>query len=415
MRRPATVVLATLVVLAVLFGWVLSTPPAQAGSLYSVFGLGQTSSFVSGQANGMGGAGVALADVVAINALNPAAERPFPLTRVSATFLYEGVRLRTTLAEGWHNYASPAAFRLNVPLGSAWAVTAGFQPVSLRDYSLRAEGQFEHTWYGGKKEIAYSQEREGSGGLSALSMDVCRMIGKRVSVGLGGRFIYGTLKDTWRLTFSSEQFRPTEDQYSLHARGASVVAGVLVEPVENLRVGGFYQTKANLTLERRGESRYVYSDTVGTVRSVYPATVGIGVYAGLGKSWTLVADFRMQDWHQFRWDDREDPLAQNAWRVGGGVQFAPPVGMLTSFWKRIQLRAGAYRQILPFTAVQGKTLDEKALTFGLGVPLPEGRGRLDVAVAVGRRGNTQDFPVEETFVRTTVTFVGAEKWFIKLR
>ena len=415
MRKSAVTLPFLLVVTAAVLGRMAVPPAARAGSLYSVLGLGQTSTFVSGQANGMGGAGIAHADVVAINALNPAAERPFPLTRVSATFLYEGVRLRTTLASGWHNYAGPAAFRLNVPLGSAWAVTAGFAPVSLRDYSLTARGEFQHTWFGGQKEVTYAQEREGSGGLSALSLDVCRMIGKRISLGLGGRFIYGTLKDTWRLTFDSDQFRPTEDQYSLHARGMSVVAGVLVEPLENLRVGAFYQNKASLTLERRGESRYVYSDTVGTVRSVYPAALGLGVYAGLGKSWTLVADFRLQDWHQFRWDDRPDPLAQKAWRVGAGAQFAAPVGMLSSFWKKIQLRAGAYREVLPFTATQGKILDEKALTFGLGVPLPEGRGRLDVALAVGRRGNTRDFPVEETFLRTTVTFVGAEKWFIKLR
>ncbi len=415
MRKSAEKVFFWLALVAAVGSLVALPSEARAGSLYSVLGLGQSSLFVSGQANGMGGAGIALADVVAINALNPAAERPFPLTRVSGTFLYEGVQLRTTLASGWHNYAGPAAFRLNVPLGSAWAVTAGFQPVSLRDYSLRAEGAFQHTWYGGQKEVTYVQEREGSGGLSALSLDLCRMIGGNVSLGLGGRFIYGTLRDTWRLTFDAEQFRPTEDEYSLHARGAAFVAGVLVEPLKNFRVGGFYQTKANLTLERRGESRYVYSDTVGTVESVYPAAFGIGVYSILGKSWTLVADVLVEDWREFRWDDRTDPLAQKAWRVGAGVQFAPPVALLSSFWKKLQLRAGLYREVLPFTAVLGQTLDEKAVTFGLGVPLPEGRGRLDLAVAFGRRGNLQDFPVQETFVRTTVTFIGAEKWFIKLR
>ncbi len=392
---------------------VTCAPRADGGSLYSLFGLGQKVVLNSAHYRSLGGGGLALPDLLSVNPLNPAASVPAPVTRVSGTFFYEGASLRTRIASGWHNYSGPFAFDFHVPLGRRWAVAAGFRPVTFRDYRLREAGTFLSHSFGAETEIGYEQVREGKGGLSALSFDVCRTFGSKASLGLGGRFIFGRLQDSWSLNFDRGDFRSTEDQYDLHLRGAAFVLGVVIRPAERWSVGGFFQTKAKLKTERRGESRYVYSDTVRTFTTDYPPFWGIGSAVQLGGGWTAVVDYLAQDWSGWKWMGRTAAGAGRWYHLSLGVQRTPTAGAFASFWKKVVTRAGLYQRAWAFSPVEEKRLMERALTFGAGFPLPENRGRVDVALEIGRRGDKNVFPLEERFIRIILTFVAGEKWFIR--
>jgi hypothetical protein len=397
----------------VLVVWLQTVSGVWAGSLYSVYGLGQNAILGSAHYRALGGGGLALPEGLSVNPLNPAASVPFPLTRVSGTFLHEGSGLRTTSATGWHNYSSPVAFDFHVPISSRWGFVVGFRPLTLRSYRLRSHGSFLSHSFQGDSEVGFQQIREGKGGLQALSADLCHLFGKRISLGIGGRFLFGRLEDTWRVNFERTDFRASEDQYSVHLRGAAFVAGVMANVTKRWYFGAFYQTNAPLHAERRGESRYTYSDTVRSFSTNYPAILGVGQALELGERWVVVADYLRQDWRDWRMDREPASDAGSWYQISAGVQFTPKTSEYSPFWKKTVARFGAYQRGWPFSPVPGESLVERALTFGLGFPLPESRGRLDIAFEYGKRGDKANLPVEERFLRFVITFVGAEKWFVR--
>lgn len=385
----------------------------RAGSLYSVFGLGENAVLSGAQFRALGGGGIALPEGLSVNPFNPAASVPFPLTCVSGTFLYESTGLQTRQASGRHNYSMPVAFDFHVPVAGSWALAAGFRPVTLRTYRLRGSGSFRSYSFAGEAEVGFRQIREGRGGVQALALDLSHLFGRRWSVGAGLRLLYGKLDDSWRVDFERADFRSSEDQYSLHVRGTAAALGIMVNPLRRLYVGGFYQTRARLQGERRGESRYVSSDTVRQLKTDYPAIWGVGQALSLGESWLLVLDFLRQDWSGWQLYGGAGEGAKSWSHLSAGLQFTPKAGQYSALWKKTVLRLGVYRRVWAFSPTADRHLTEHAVTAGFGFPLPESRGRLDLAFEYGRRGNRDEYPVQETFLRFGVTFVGAEKWFVR--
>jgi hypothetical protein len=63
--------------------------------------------------------------------------------------------------------------------------------------------------------------------------------------------------------------------------------------------------------------------------------------------------------------------------------------------------------------VNGQSIDDKALTFGLGLPLRGSFSNINVGFEFGSKGTTKAGLIKENYANISVSFSLNDQWFIK--
>jgi hypothetical protein len=74
------------------------------------------------------------------------------------------------------------------------------------------------------------------------------------------------------------------------------------------------------------------------------------------------------------------------------------------------LRAGVRREQLPYTLPAGENVTRTAVSFGTGLLFRGRRGKLDLALQIGRTGSLDSNGFEDRFVRFYVSVAAGEEW-----
>ncbi|MBT4478956.1 MAG: hypothetical protein HOC66_06065, partial [Flavobacteriales bacterium] len=93
-------------------------------------------------------------------------------------------------------------------------------------------------------------------------------------------------------------------------------------------------------------------------------------------------------------------------------QYTPDYNSVTKYWKKINYRIGS-RMDKSYLNLNNKQISEKAITFGLGLPVKRSNSYFNISMEVGEKGTTAEDLIKEQFVRFNlgVTFKGI--WFVK--
>ena len=92
-------------------------------------------------------------------------------------------------------------------------------------------------------------------------------------------------------------------------------------------------------------------------------------------------------------------------RISSGLEYYFTQDEDAFYWTRLPLRLGFYHQ----TCSQ-ENLKEIFLTLGTSIPFSQDNGTLDLSLEVGRRGNIDEFNLEEDIIRCGIAISGYEKW-----
>lgn len=142
---------------------------------------------------------------------------------------------------------------------------------------------------------------------------------------------------------------------------------------------------------------------------VFPAQYKVGVYWANADKWSLGFDVNFTKWSDYSsFGNAENFKDQITYKLGGS--FTPDATDYTSYFKRIDLRAGI-RYDNGNVVVKGTRIDAMAYSFGLGLPVGKTKSKVNVGFEYITRGTTDSRLVKEDYFRFFVGILLNERWF----
>ncbi len=374
-------------------------------SYYSSIGMGMPHYFVSPKAVGMGGAGLGVMDRFALNSMNPAAVFVQGKTTVSLDSYMEMVESKYNDQNSVTRNGNPSGFHFYVPLHSRVTFLAGLKALTRAKYNLEIDGQTDY--------VEYTRFVRGSGGVSAGVLGLQYLITKNLVLGANAKFDFGSFNEEWKTEFSEDAYTDAADELTSHLWGAGFELGMYLLPADWFSLGIIYHSKSKLNVEDNITLGSALVTDIVESSVNYPQALGIGTSVSMSKV-QLAFDVYTQFWDQFELDGIVTKEFNNYTRIGGGMEYRDSHSYLDAYHRRIAYRLGGYFSQLPYTDVDGSTVNELFATAGLGFPFFGGTGQLDFALEYGKRsGNNVGY--SENVLRFSASFSGSELWFQRRR
>lgn len=414
------------IILAILLATL--TAAADINTPYSIYGYGVIGDRATSMQKQMGGVGYAMNSGRQINVMNPASYASID----SLTFLFDlGADLSFLWSkEGDKSQKSTGGgvdyITMQFPISKFMGGSFGLIPYSQVGYAFGNE--IEHG----------TMENNGSGGINQLYLGLSGKvagfsIGANVSYDFGNiindvfAYTTGTTNQTkfehvmeirdWNINIGA--------QYTFKwNRFNKMVAGVTFSPKKTLH-GNTWVTKQEMTQDAR-------PDTVGSNRlkdNYYtPNTVGAGLSYTFEKSYRLMveADYTWQEWSKAKYSALYGPEdiknhkptevlqpAQNFYdrtKFAVGAEFVPK--LRGNFGQRIAYRAGGY-YTNDYLNINGNKVKEYGVSFGAGLPTPEGKTVVNIGLEWKHREATPMALIRENYFNITVGVNFNEVWFWK--
>jgi len=357
---------------------------------------------VDGRSWGMGGAAVAVTGEN-FSTLNPAVVAKFYRSGLTGMMIPEYRRPRDAAnSVNLRSFTVPIA-RAVFPLRNRFVASGGIK----QDYDLDWRFDGEKIFDGETLNEYISSE----GSLFSLYGCLGRSFGRHFSAGIQVDFHKGRQERIWYLQSSQsdeEDNLISRDIVRNRFSGQSFTAGVLYQPFKWLGVGFSYKPGYDLSIDETLLAGTGYEEK-RTGSMEVPGTLAFGLSVQPIDKLTVGFDVESSSWSSVD-RSRELPFAMNDYRrLSLGLEFVPSRDPLAVYWKKWPLRTGIMYRTLP-SRVDGRSVDELSLVFGVGIGLREGRGRFDFFTQYTRRGSLDEIGLEERVIAFGISLSGFEKW-----
>ena len=141
-------------------------------------------------------------------------------------------------------------------------------------------------------------------------------------------------------------------------------------------------------------------------------TIGLGI--GNTKKWIIGSEVTFQNNSNFgnRFNDITNVSYENATRYTLGGYYIPNYNSFSSYFKRVVYRGG-FRYENTGLIIENKSIQDAALTLGLGMPLRGTFSNLNIGFEVGNRGTKASGLVREHYMNFSIGLSLNDKWFQK--
>jgi hypothetical protein len=426
--------------LILLTGAVVAQP--KDNSPFSRFGIGDflTSSMPS--VHGMGGLSSVYHDFFEANLDNPAS-----LGFLQYTSLQVGVYGRMSSLKRYDLSQSAWSgnldhLSLNVPLinplnealerretAFSWGTSISLRPYSQVGYHVRLSDEIDSIG-------TVTSDFKGNGGIYQVSWGN-GMKYKNLSLGIDLQYLYG------RQVFDEQtQFPDLENSFNnifqseIAYKGFRYRAGLIYDlpldlnkarqkndkPSRFLSFGTFISSKSSFDTEsnhlqiarnpvtaQRDTALYVTGEKAD---GILPGSWGVGLMYRHAGDFRIGVDYQAGQWSNYR-NDARPYTAKDSHRFAIGASWIPDAGSITSYFKRVEYRAGIYTLTDP-REIEGSQVKESAVSLAATLPLISQRniGWFQIGLDVGRRTGGEN--LRDNFVRGKIGFIfNDNSWFIK--
>lgn len=424
---------------------------AQENAPYSRYGIGDLVPNTHILNRGMGGISAGYADVLSVNANNPASYSQFQTRQEASSkqVLNGRVLLDVGITQENRTLRSPnqtskfssanlyfSYIQLGIPLRRNWGLSFGLRPVSRINYKIARFERLTNPQTGADIDSAYT-EFKGSGGTSLPYIGTGFAV-KNFSLGANVGYMFGRKEYATKRSIINDSLAYYNSNHSVQAYmgGLFFNAGVQYKINLNketfLRLGasGNWQQELNTATdlvretfirdEVNGDSKLdsAYAETDRKGKVIIPASYTYGLVAEhqdtKGSSWLVGADLVQSSWSKYRFNGTADSV-QDSWQLRVGGQIRPQPGR--NYFSNVAYRAGF------FTGTDyihiGRKLSQSGVSFGLGLPLanynrlsPGQFTVLNLSFEYIRRGNN-DNALKENMFRFSAGFSFSDLWFNK--
>ncbi len=401
---------------------------AQNGTIspYSSFGIGDLRNNSSVDNRMMGGISMH-GDSIHLNFQNPAAYSKLRLTAYTAAVSHTEFRLEDFTQEQNTSVTNLEYLAIGFPITSNAGVGFGLRPFTsvgynLEDITTNAQGE----------EV--SNIFAGEGGLNRVFVSMGWEPIKNISIGATANFNFGRLEYQRIQSVEDVQFG-TLDRRESRINGFDINYALNYTP----NIGEKYKlytsllinTQANLTSENteelgsfslvNGQDIEVIDVNLDAVNLrntelKIPTRYTLGLGIGQDKKWFFGGEYSIQQFSDFSNDflGLDNVTYQDASKIAFGGYFIPDYKSFTSYFKRINYRAGL-RYDVTGLVVNGREINDFGITFGLGLPLPNSFSNLNLGFELGRRGTTRANLIEENYLNISIGLSLNDRWFKKRR
>lgn len=400
-------------------------------SPYSQFGLGDLKGSFLPQNRGMAGLsqGVRKPGLYDnINLANPASYSTLSLTTFDVGASMDIRQLSKSNITGKKQFNSTLShINFGVPVNRFSALSFGLMPYTDLGYKFSNSGLVDTN----KVNYIYS----GEGGVSKAYLGYGFKLGKNFSFGFNMAYLFGNLTQSRAFEFANELTTVfnSRTQYSNAVGGLSFDYGAqfFVDLNSETKVilgytgnaGGELNSKNNIVTTRYKKD--VLGNELATADSTYfaegaknkfkmPISHSAGFAIEKTDKWLIGADLNYSRWSDYR-EGNSNPGLNDSYGLVVGGQITPDANSVSSYFKLIDYRLG-FKYDKTFVQIGNNDINQYALTFGFGFPLPRNRSsfyKINLSTEVGNRGTLANNLVRDRYVNIHLGFTLNDKWFQK--
>lgn len=400
-------------------------------SPYSQFGLGDLKGSYLPQSRGMAGLsqGVRKPGLYDnINLANPASYSTMELTTFDVGASMDIRQLSKTGITGRKQFNSTLShITFGVPVNRYSALSFGLLPYTDLGYKFSNAGLVDTN----KVNYIYS----GEGGVSKAYLGYGFKLGRNFSVGFNMAYLFGNLTQSRAFEFENELTTVfnSRTQYSNAVGGLTYDYGFQFFTDLNDRTkfilgytgnaGRSLNSKNNIVTTRYKKD--ILGNELATADSTYfaegarnkfkmPLSHSVGFAFEKTNSWLIGADINYSRWSDYR-EGNTNPGLNDSYGLVVGGQITPDANSVTSYFKLVDYRLG-FKYDKTFIQIGNNDINQYALTFGFGFPLPRNRTsfyKINLSTEIGNRGTLANNLVRDRYVNIHLGFTLNDKWFQK--
>ncbi len=396
----------------------------QINSPYSRFGIGNLQSNILSEFSAMGGVAIANSNAAIVNPYNPASYSTFkPNTFILSTGgIHQTTRMQTNKLQQIANNSSFSHIILGFPINSRIGASFGLLPFSSIGYHIEDSEENPEL---GNIDYLYN----GDGGLNIIYFGTGYKLSENLLIGANINYLFGGLNRQKEVIFTDEEIFSTRKKSSISLKGFYYQLGLQYyhNINENYRIvfGLSANNSTNISSKRTvltetyelvSSNFEIVKDTIENTTTgftnsmVLPRNVGFGVSLEM-KKWIIMADYSIMDWSEYRMFGDSDSLA-NSMRLSYGIQYTNDKMSSGKYWKLIKFRFGGKFE-KSYLNLYNSQINERSLTFGLGLPLRKTKSEINIAIEIGERGTTNNNLIKEQFLRFNLGLALKDIWFVK--
>ena len=420
----------TVTVVFLLSGWaaMAQTDGTYVGySPYSVFGVGNIHQNGTAWNKGMGGIGIATRNKRFVNTENPASITARDSLSFMSDFTLSSKMslLKEGEKTGFNTTFNLENFVLSFPLWKNTAMMVGLSPFSEVGYRISST---ETDYYSTSNTFT----TYGNGGMYQVFAAGAVTLWRRLSLGVQGNYIFGSINKTSANSTSDDSFLNFYTGDSLQVNNFSLKAGLQYQQPLGTRnsviLGATYRMSTPF-----GGHRIHYLETGSYARSkeeylIKEDKVYLGQEIGVGLSfrnadvWTAEVNYLRSDWSNSNFENVSgfsNVGLQSAFASGigqsirAGFEITPNRNDIRYFFKRCTYRAGAYYDSSYYT-VNGAHVDAIGVTVGMTLPVFRWYNGISISVDMGRRG-LDSSQIKQNYIGFNLGLNMFDIWFQKPR
>lgn len=396
-------------------------------SPYSFYGIGDVRFKGTIENRSMGGMSV-IPDSIHVNIMNPAMYSSLKLTSFAIGGTFTANRLKTNSQNEKAQRTTLDYLAVGIPLKKL-GIGFGLIPYSSVGYNIK------NSVLNG--DVTATNFYTGSGGMNKVFFGFGYQLTKKFSFGADVQYNFGRVS-TKSIAVQYDVYG-NQIQYGTRELNTSDISGV------NFNVGLAYHSKiykdisifssatytpeSNLNLTNARKIAIVQVANGGTVdvavgdeltidvantKLKLPSKFTFGVGVGDVKKWIVGSELTLQSSSNFgnRFNDINNVSYENAKRFSVGGYYIPNYKSFSNYFDRIVYRGG-FRYENTGLIINNKSIQDQALTLGLGLPLRGTFSNLNIGFELGNRGTKDASLVREHYMNFSLGLSFNERWFQK--
>jgi hypothetical protein len=402
-------------------------------SPYSFYGIGDVRFRGTIENRSMAGMGT-VPDSIHLNIQNPAMYSNLKLTNFSIGGTFAATKLITNEQNEKAQRTTLDYLAVGLPL-KKFGIGFGLIPYSSVGYNIQSS-TIDNT-------IQTINYYKGNGSLNKVFVGLGFQISKKLSFGVDAQYNFGKITTSniaLRYVNVATNGTPIYEQVqygSIEAntssasginfntglsfkskfnKDISIFSSVTYSPEATLKFNntwniGLVQGANGINILGVGEPTVI---DVPNTKIKLPSKFTIGLGIGNTKKWIIGSEVTFQNNSNFgnRFNDITNVSYENATRYTLGGYYIPNYNSFSSYFKRVVYRGG-FRYENTGLIIENKSIQDAALTLGLGMPLRGTFSNLNIGFEVGNRGTKASGLVREHYMNFSIGLSLNDKWFQK--
>lgn len=387
---------------------------------YSILGLGRPVYAQNVRSMGMGGLQASTGNALYNNFTNPALLSYNKLTTFAGGYLGKYKQLKEGNKQQTSSDARLSYLNLAFPLTKRWTMSLGLRPLTLVNYNISKLEKIPH------RPTFVQYQFEGFGGLSQVSLSSGYHLWKGLSLGLELRYIFGKISSNSKSIlhggvndYAVGTFEETT--YSKIHWKLGVAYSASLNEKHSLDFGFSYRPTAKLSASslRSYQRRTITDikirvDTLNYVKNnheIYPSAYSLGFSFRHKHKFLAGIEYAAQYWSEYANKVGKHPLA-DGYKISTGFEWTPDYKSVSSYWKRVTMRAGFAYEKLPWQFA-GESIEDRKVTAGLSFPLMRYFSSISMVVEYGNLDGKSPEIIKENYLHFGLGLTINDRWFIK--